>query len=133
MPPSQDTGTMKPGRVAIIVAIIVVVGGTSYGLKRYRCSQRRAAFARQVESIKQGAHEHLGVGTEKADVARFFTERSIPLSIEGAYAYGSIRTSGCAPFGCGTDSAFISVRVRLDRAGAVADEPIVGAIYTDCL
>jgi hypothetical protein len=124
---------MKRGRVAIVVAIIVMVGVTSFGLKAYRCSQRHAAFAKQVESIKQGAHEHLRVGTKNAEVVRFFTERSIPLIIQEEYAYGSIRTSGCAPFGCVSDSAFISVRVKLDEAGAVTEEPIVGAIYTDCL
>lgn len=132
LPRGLYTGTVKRGRVAIIVAI-VVVGVTAFGVKRYRCGQRNAAFARQVESIKQGARERLRVGTKNADVARFFTERGLHPIIQESYAYGSIRTSGRAPFGCGTDSAFISVRVKLDEAGAVAEEPHVGGIYTDCL
>jgi hypothetical protein len=124
---------MKRSRVAIVVAVIVMVGVTSFGLKVYRCSRRHASFAKQVESIKQGAHEHLGVGTKHAEVVRFFTERGMAPIIQGDYAYGSIRTTGCAPLGCVSDSAFISVRVKLDEAGAVTEEPTVGAIYTDCL
>lgn len=124
---------MKRGRVAIIVGLIVVVGVAAFALKLYRCNQRGAAFGRQVEGIKQGAREHLRVGTKNADVAQFFTERGMSLIIQAGYAYGSIRTSGCAPLGCVSNSAFISVRVKLDEAGAVAEEPDVSAIYTDCL
>jgi hypothetical protein len=124
---------MRRGGLALVGAIIVIAGVAWYGIERYRCNRRRAAFARQVESLRQGTHEQLKVGTTKADVARFFTEHSIPLRIEGVYASGSIQTSGCAPFGCGTDSASISVHVRLDRTGSVTEEPTVSAFYTDCL
>jgi hypothetical protein len=83
--------------------------------------------------MKQDIPDQLKIGTKKADVTRFFREHSIPLTIDASYAYGSIQTSGCAPFGCGTDSFLIGVRVKLDEAGAVTEEPIVGGIYTDCL
>jgi hypothetical protein len=124
---------MRLGRLAFVGGIVVLASVGWYGMKRYRCNQRRAAFVRQVESLKQRTHEHLKVGTTRDDVARFFTEHSIPLRIEGVYVTGSIQTTGCAPFGCGTDSASISVHVRLDRTGSVTEEPIVSAFYTDCL
>jgi hypothetical protein len=46
---------------------------------------------------------------------------------------GTLYTSGCGPLGCGTDSALIGVRVKLDSAGAVAEKPTVVGMYTDCL
>jgi hypothetical protein len=79
-------------------------------------------FARQVENIKEDAHERLKIGTKKADVARFFAELSIPLTISESEARGTLWTSGCAPFGCGSDPA-----------SAVTEEPTVIGIYTDCL
>lgn len=120
-------------KIASAVAIAVVGGGTWFALKSYRCESRSAAFSRQIESIKRDAHDRLKVGTGKADVSRFFAEHRIPFDFLESEAIGTLRTSGCAPLGCGTDSAIIGVRVKLDGASAVAQEPIVVGMYTDCL
>jgi hypothetical protein len=117
--------------------MVVIVGVSWLGLRYFRsqsdCKRLSAAFARQVENIKEDAHERLKIGTKKADVARFFAERSIPFTISESEARGTLRTSGCAPFGCGSDSALIGVSVKLDAAGAVKEEPTVVDLYTDCL
>jgi hypothetical protein len=121
---------LKRHRVA---AIVVVAGLALFGLKEYRCKLRGAAFARQVESLKRDAAEELKIGANKNDVTRFFTEHKIPFAILESEAYGSLRTPGCAPLGCGTDAAFIGVRVQLDGAGTVTEAPRVFGMYQDCL
>jgi hypothetical protein len=79
-------------------------------------------------------HDTLKVGTKKDVVRRFFAERNIDQTPgREDEVWGSIRTSGCAPFGCASDAAFISIRVELDRAGTVKSEPTVTGMYTDCM
>jgi len=90
-------------------------------------------FDRRVQSIKQDARDRLKIGANRAEVSLFFQEHGIPFIILESEAIGTLRTSGCAPIGCGTDSAIVSVRVKLDGAGAVTEEPIVIGMYTDCL
>ncbi|HVH69863.1 MAG TPA: hypothetical protein VNB49_01975 [Candidatus Dormibacteraeota bacterium] len=119
--------------MAIFIVILAVGGASWFGLKRIRCTRRSAAFTRQIESIKRDARAQLKVGANKADVARFFVEHGIPFDISESQATGTLRTSGCAPLGCGTDSAIIGVRVKLNGTGAVTDEPTVVGMYTDCL
>jgi hypothetical protein len=86
-----------------------------------------------VESIKQDAHQ-LKIGTKRGDVSRFFAEHGIPFTVAYSEAIGTLQTSGCAPFGCGADSALIGVRVKLDGASAVTtEEPTVVGMYTDYL
>jgi len=123
--------------IRISAAIVVIAGMSWFGLKQYRnhiyCKRRNAAFARQVETIRQDAHEGLKIGTKKAEVSRFFAEHGIPCTIVDSQAYGTMQTSGCAPLGCGTDSAVIGIRVKLDPAGTVTEEPIIVSLYTDCL
>ncbi len=97
------------------------------------CNVRGAAFARQVETIKREAAEELTIGTNKRVVSRFFTVHNIPFTMLETEAYGAVRTSGCAPFGCGTDRGFISVQVKFDAAGTVTDVPKVFGMYQDCL
>ena len=87
----------------------------------------------RVESIKHDANEKLSIGTKSGDVTRFFAEHGIPLQIAESEATGTLYTLGCGPLGCGTDSALIGVRVKLDSAGAVAEEAEVVALYTDCM
>jgi hypothetical protein len=101
--------------------------------KQDACKRRGAAYETQVENIKQDAHDQLKIGTKKADVSRFFSEHNIPFDFFGSEARGTLSASGCAPFGCGTDSAQIGVRVHLSQAGVVTGEPKVVAFYTDCL
>ena len=123
--------------IPISAAIVVIVGVSWLGLRYFRsqsdCKKLSAAFARQIEKIKEEAHERLKIGTKKADVARFFAEHSIPVTISESEARGTLLTSGCAPFGCGSDSALIGVSVKLDPAGEVTEEPTVIDMYTDCL
>ena len=135
----QDTDVMKTLRrsIPISAAIVVIVGVSWLGLRYFRsqidCKKLSAAFARQVENIKEDAHERLKIGTKKADVVRFFAEHSIPFTISESEARGTLWTSGCAPVGCGSDSALIGVSVKLDSGGAVTEEPTVIGTYTDCL
>lgn len=120
-------------KTAIAAAILVVAGGTWFALKKIKCKRHGAVFARRVESIEHDARERLKIGTKNADVSRFFVEQGIPFEILESEAIGTLRTSGCAPLGCGTDSAIIGVRVKLDGAGTVTGEPKVVGMYTDCL
>jgi len=123
--------------ITIAPTIVVIMGATWLGLRSFRsqtdCKKVGAAFARQVKSIRDDAHQRLKVGTKKAEVARFFAEHNIPFTISGSEAMGTLWTSGCAPVGCGSDSALIGVSVKLDPAGAVTEEPRVLDLYTDCL
>lgn len=114
-----------------VVALIAVLGW--FGLREYRCKVRNAVFARQVESLKADADREIRVGKSKAEVGRFFERHNIPFEILESEAYGSLRTLGCAPFGCGTDRGFIGVDVKLDATGRVAEAPRVFGMYQDCL
>ena len=135
----QDTDVMKTLRrsIPISAAIVVIMGVMWLGLRYFRsqtdCKKLSAAFERQVENIKEDAHERLKIGTKKADVVRFFAEHSIPFTISESEARGTLWTSGCAPVGCGSDSALIGVSVKLDSANAVTEEPTIIGTYTDCL
>jgi hypothetical protein len=124
-------------RTAIISSIVVVAAVSWVALKLYRdqiaCNKRGAAYALRVESIERDANEKLSIGTKRGDVARFFAEHGIPLQFVDSEAIGTLYTCGCGPLGCGTDSALIGVRVKLDSAGTVMEKPTVVGIYTDCL
>ena len=124
---------MRRRRVAILAALVAIVGVSWFGLRQYNCQQRHAAFGRQVGIIKRDAHAQIKLGTTKSDVARFYKEHNIPFTISESVASGSVETSGCAPFGCGSDVALIVVNVKLDETGTATEEPTVGAIYTNCL
>jgi hypothetical protein len=123
---------MKRPRLAL-AAIVVLVGVSWFGLREYHCKLRGAVFARQVESIKRDAAEELKIGTNRTEVARFFAEHNILFEMLESEVFGSLRMSGCAPLGCGTDRAFIGVDVKLDGAGTVTEAPRVFGIYQDCL
>jgi hypothetical protein len=120
-------------RPVALAAIVVIAGVSWFGLREYHCKLRGAAFARQVGSIKRDAAEELKIGTKKTEVVQFFAEHSIPFAVLESEALGSLRTSGCAPLGCGTDTALIGVQVKLDGAGTVTEDPRVFGIYQDCL
>jgi len=95
-----------------------------------------------VERLEKDAHENLKIGTKKEDVIRFCKENGLPVDfVKVPYehsgkvyeAAGTIYTTGCAPSGCGSDDALLALRVNVDAAGTVISEPVVGAIYTNCL
>lgn len=97
------------------------------------CNQRGDALRARVETLKREAHEKLRIGTKKDALIRFFGENGIPVSFSRDEATGTIYTTGCAPSGCGSDTALLGLRVKVDEAGTVASEPVVGALYTNCL
>jgi hypothetical protein len=124
-------------RTVITFSIVVVAAVSWFAVKlcmeQISCNKRGAAFESQLDSIKHDANEELSIGKTSADISRFFAEHGIPLQISNSEAVGELYTSGCGPLGCGTDSALIGVRVKLDSAGAVAEKPKVVGMYTDCL
>lgn len=124
---------MKRNRVALVfVAVAVAAGSIWFGFREQGCKQRGAAFAQQVERIQRDAIKELKVGSNKAAVARFFAEHNIPFAFRESEAFGALRTSGCAPLGCGTDVGFIGVKVELNAAHTVTDVPRVYGMYQDC-
>src|SRR5262245_60304001 len=97
------------------------------------CEQRSDAYLARVAKLKRDASETLQIGTTKDTVIRFFENNGIPVTFVGGEASGTIFLKGCAPFGCGSDDALLGLRVKVDKAGTVISEPVVGAIYTNCL
>jgi hypothetical protein len=125
----------RMGTIAAAIFVVATIGwfGTKQYLSHLTCKERSAEFARRIKNIQQDAHERLKIGTKTEDVSRFFAEQGIPFTVVESQAIGTLQTSGCAPFGCGTDSALIGVRVEIDRTGTVTGEPRVVDLYTDCL
>lgn len=135
---------LVPPSVALVLLPLLAScsGCLFYRYHSAACKQRGAAYAARVEKLKKDAHENLKIGTSKQDVIRFFKENGLPVEFvkvpyerSGAVyeATGTIHTTGCAPSGCGTDDAILGLRVNVDRKGTVISEPVVGAIYTNCL
>ena len=131
-------------RTIFIVATIIAIAGVSLvglkqGLHRIDCKKRNEAFSHRVKIVEQDAHTQLKVGTKKDEVARFYTQHEIPfqfvwLKDVGSEAIGTLYTvGGCAPLGCGSNSALIGVRVKVDVDGGVTGEPEIVSMYTDCL
>jgi hypothetical protein len=141
---------------AIIISTAAIVGIGWFGLKAYKnqianernsvvyekqaaiaknesCKKREVDYEKQIKNIETDAYNQLKIGTKKADVAKFFSVHRIPFDFFESEAHGTLSTSGCAPIGCGTDSALIGVSVKLSQAGTVTEEPKVVALYTDCL
>lgn len=88
----------------------------------------------QFKTIKRDAEDQLKIGTNKTAVSRFFVEHNIPFNISNTEARGTLLTTGgCAPKGCGSDSALIGVAVKLGRDGNVIEKPTVISMYTNCL
>jgi hypothetical protein len=132
-----DVAKALKRRAAITTSIVVVAAVSWFALKLCRaqiaCNKRGAAFALRVETIEHDANEKLSIGTKSGDVSRFFAEHGIPLDVVQSEAIGTLYTVGCGPLGCGTDSALIGVRVKLDAAGAVMEKSKVVGMYKDCL
>jgi hypothetical protein len=123
-----------------VLAVILVVGHVLFGWMFYRyqstdCKKRGKAYGIRVERLQRDARTALRIGTHQEDVIRFFQENGLLVSFDkGMSEYeGTIHTKGCAPAGCGSDDAVLGLRVKVDSTGTVVGEPVVGAIYTDCL
>ncbi len=124
---------LLPSAVAAVIVLLISSVGCLYRYHNAACKQRGAAYEARVETLKREAHEKLKIGTKKDAVARFFAENGIPVTFNRDEASGTIYTSGCAPSGCGSDDALLGLRVKVDRAGTVVSEPVIGALYTNCL
>jgi hypothetical protein len=121
----------KRYRVALIATAVVACAGW-IGLREYRCKLRGNAFANLVARLKTDAAEDLKVGASKADIDRFFSKYKMPYGVQDSQAFGTLRTEGCAPFGCFKDTSFVGVRVEPDEAGNVKEAPKVFGMYQDC-
>lgn len=119
--------------VALVIVLLIDPVGCLYRHRSAACKQRGDAYSARVETLKRDAHEKLRIGTKKDGVTRFFAENGIPVMFTRDEASGTIYTTGCAPSGCGSDAALLGLRVKIGEAGTVASEPVVAAIYTDCL
>ena len=95
--------------------------------------QRGAGYEARVEKLRNDTRQSLKVGTKKEDVFRFFAENGIPAALLDDEISGTVHTIGCAPSGCGSDDALLALRVKVDKAGTTVSDPLVGAIYTNCL
>jgi len=124
---------LSPATIGLVIALSISSVGCLYRYHSATCKQRGAAYSARVEKLKRDAHEKLKIGTKKDAVIRFFAENDIPVTFYPNEASGTIYTSGCAPSGCGSDAALLGLRVKVDEAGTVVSEPVVGAIYTNCL
>jgi hypothetical protein len=126
----------RPVLIGAVGCALVLLGIVA--AYRYRsvmaCRQRGEEFRMRVELLKREARMKLKVGTKKEELVLFFADNGIPITFDSyGSASGTINTTGCAPFGCGRDSALIGVRVHVDGAGTVTSEPVVVGMYTDCL
>ena len=119
----------------ILVAGYVLFGWMFYPYQSADCKERGRTYRLRVEKLKDDARMALRIGTHQEDVIRFFQENGLPVSFDkGVSEYeGTIYTKGCAPAGCGSDDALLGLRVKVDSAGTVVAEPVVGALYTNCL
>jgi hypothetical protein len=124
---------LSPATVGLVIALSISSVGCLYRYHSVTCKQRGAAYSARVETLRRDANEKLKVGTKKDAVIRFFAENGIPVTFLRDEVSGTIYTSGCAPSGCGSDAALLGLQVRVDEAGTVVSEPVVGAIYTNCL
>jgi len=122
-----------PATAGLALVLMVNSGGCLYRYHDAACKQRGAALSASVEELKKEAHEKLKVGTKKDDVVRFFKENGIPVTYSREEVSGTIKTTGCAPSGCGSDDALLGLRVKVDQAGTVLAEPHIFSFYTNCL
>lgn len=121
-----------------MLALVIVAFNNGCVFYRYHssaCKQRGAAYAERVDKLKRDALEQVSIGTDRDEVLRFFHENGLPVTFDSAASEytGTIQTKGCAPSGCASDDSLLGLRVRVDARGAVAAEPVVGALYTNCL
>ena len=129
---------MSKGQILVfpVLGIALSVLTSCFPLFRYQsgaCKQRGAEYAARVEKLRRDARTTLIIGTKKEAVIQFFKENGIPVSFVAGEASGTIATTGCAPAGCGSDAALLGLRLKVDDTGTVIGEPVIGALYTDCL
>jgi len=124
---------LVPKSIVLIVASVLTSCFPFYRYQSAACKQQGDAFDARVEKLRRDAREKLIIGAKKDAVIRFFAENGMPVSFAAGEATGTVSTTGCAPAGCGSDAAYLGLRVKVDELGTVTGEPVVGAIYADCL
>lgn len=121
----------------ILAALIIVIFVAGIGVKQYRrriyCAKQNAALRQQLDRLEDDAREQLRIGADKDQIIRFFERHQMSATFHRGKASGDLRTTGCAPFGCGADTAIIGVSIAIDSQERVSGEPHVSGIYTDCL
>jgi len=136
----QNTRHVNTGaKLIVATTTLILVAGVSWielrQHKRHRaqiaCEARDAALARQVESIRRDAHDKLTLGASESQISQFFAEQGMAFYIRDSEAFGTLQTTGCAPEHCGGD-VLVGVRVKLNLADSVAQEPAVETLYTGC-
>ena len=130
----------KPAVLAgLVTALLLNAPGCLYRHQSAACKERGAAYRARAERLRRDAHQRLTIGTKKDAVVRFFTDNGLPVTFIApesglpGQATGTIRVTGCAPSGCGSDAAILGLQVEVDTAGTVLSAPRVSGIYTDCL
>lgn len=127
---------MKPRFHMIAFTAVTLLNFSGCLLSRHpnsACKLREKSYQERAEKLKADAHTALTIGTRKDAVVRFFEANGIPLTLTSSEANGTIHLLGCAPSGCGSDDAILGLRVKVDKAGTIISEPVVGGIYTNCL
>ncbi len=126
--------------LAVLALVLLTWAFHQYGWAFYRyqsaaCKVQGKEYSARVEKLKRDAREKLKIGTDRKEVVQFFRDNGIPVSLDtiNSEDEGTIYTKGCAPAGCGSDDALLGLRVKVDSSGTVTGEPVVGAIYTNCL
>lgn len=123
---------------AFIVAVVLIPVILSYRYQSSECKERGKVYDARAEKLKRDAAEVLKLGTKKEVVLRFFQKNGIPprsvdLPEGNETITGTIYLKGCAPAGCGADTALLGLSIDVDKDGKVTSTPRVGALYTDCL
>ena len=124
----------------MVAATLLVLGYHEFGWMFYKyesaaCKAQEKAYRERIQKLKRDARDRLRVGAKREDVIRVFQENGLPVSFEklnNEYE-GTITVKGCSPAGCGTDNGILSIRVKVDSSGNVMEEPVVTALYIDCL
>lgn len=122
-----------PAGAVILFSSVLISCFPFYRYQSAACKQRGASYNARVEKLGRDAREKLTIGTNKEALTRFFEQNGIPVTFARGEATGTISTTGCAPAGCGSDAAYLGLKVKVDDSGSVIGEPIVGALYADCL
>ena len=118
--------------IAVLVALAVFLGVRQYR-SHMLCLARKDSLRKLVEGLTDDARGQLRPGTNKAGVVRFFQDHHMQVDFGYGIASGSFVTSGCAPFGCGADTAIVGVSVKVNGDGMVVSEPQVSGMFNDCM
>src|ERR1700722_11517830 len=98
---------------SIVISTAAIVGIGWFGLRAYKnqiankrnsvvyekqaaiaknesCKQRGVDYEKQIKNIETDAYNQLKIGTKKTDVAKFFSEHSIPFDFFESEARGTL-------------------------------------------